>query len=100
MTADEFWNRSWDACAGMLRCGNTVADENILTVLEALEELNDNVANGRAKQIVQEDVDKIKALPDVVAEGEDDGICYGDFDWVSADAALDWHCRLGNAHGS
>ena len=67
MTLDQLWDRSHDACAQMLRYGNTVADENILAVLEALTDLNDNVANGRAKEIVQADVGKIKALLDVVA---------------------------------
>lgn len=66
-TIDQLWDRSRHACADMLRYGNTVADENILAVLEALADLNDNVANGRAKKIVQDDVDKIKALLDVVA---------------------------------
>lgn len=64
---EPYYDRSHAACADMLRYGNTVADENVLAVLEALGELNDNVANGRAKEIVQADVDKIKALLDVVA---------------------------------
>lgn len=64
----QLYDRSHDACVEMLRYGNTVADENVLAVLEALTDLNDNVANGRAKEIVQGDVDKIKALLDVVAK--------------------------------
>lgn len=69
MTDDQLWDRTSDAFAQLTRYGGAVVNKEILDVLWALTDLNDNVANGRDKKIIQADVEKMKALLDKVAAG-------------------------------
>lgn len=62
-------DRVKDAADGLCRYGGEPVNTRLVDILEQLDDLNDNLANGYDKRFVLENIRYIKAELDAILEG-------------------------------